>query len=271
MRRTAFLLAVLLAAAAVSRAQAVSVEQAYRQMYDLDFKGAHQTLAAWERTHPEDPMAPASDAAAWLYSEFDRLHILQSELFVDNDSFLHSQKVTGDPVIKQKFEADLARARELSERVLKRAPTDANAMLARMLCSGLHSDYLALIDKRYVAALSEMKLTRALAEKALAVHPDLYDAYIAIGEENYVLSQKAAPVRWILHLSGAQTDKDTGIEKLKLTAEKGRYFAPYAKLLLAVADLRDRNVAHARQKLAWLAAEFPHNRLYREELAKLRS
>jgi len=268
------LLAIVLAVplgAVWCRAATPSIEQAYRQMYDLDFNGAHRTLAAWEHLHPEDPMGPASDAAAWLYGEFDRMHILQSELFVNNNSFFHSRKVSPDPAVKQKFEADLAAGRQLAERVLARSPTDANALLARMLCTGLHSDYLALIEKRYVAALSEVKATRELAEKALAIHPDLYDAYIAIGEENYILSQKAAPVRWILHMSGSQTDKDTGIEKLRLTAEKGRYFGPYAKLLLAVADLRDKNVAHARQKLAWLAAEFPHNRLYREELAKLRS
>ncbi|HZU26298.1 MAG TPA: hypothetical protein VFA04_12300 [Bryobacteraceae bacterium] len=270
MMRTLLLIGAL-APAGIAAAEPVTVEQAYRQMYDLDFAGAHRTLAAWEASHPADPMGPASDAAAWLYGEFDRMHILQSELFVDDNSFFHSRKQSADPAVKQKFEDDLAKARQLADAALKNDPSDGNALLARMLCTGLHSDYLALIEKRYLAALSEVKITRAMAEKALAIHPDLYDAYIAIGEENYILSQKAAPVRWILHMSGSETDKQTGIEKLRLTAEKGRYFGPYARLLLAVADLRDKNKAHARQKLAWLAAQFPHNRLYRDELAKLRS
>jgi hypothetical protein len=39
---------------------------------------------------------------------------------------------------------------------------------------------------------------------------------------------------------------------------------------LAIADLRDNNQVDAKEKLAWLAAEYPGNHIFREELAKLR-
>ena len=97
-----------------------------------------------------------------------------------------------------------------------------------------------------------------------------YDAYLAVGIENYLLSLKPLPVRWLLQLGGAQTDKPTGMKLLRITAEKGLYLKPYARLLLAVAALRDRDIPQARQRLASLAAEFPNNPLYREELAKLK-
>ena len=83
------------------------------------------------------------------------------------------------------------------------------------------------------------------------------------------MSQKPALVRSLLRIAGAQTDKCVGLAKLRLTAEKGRYLMPYARLLLAVADLRDGQTASARRRLQWLATEFPENRLYREELSKL--
>ena len=70
-------------------------------------------------------------------------------------------------------------------------------------------------------------------------------------------------------MSGAETDKQNGLEKLRLTAEHGHYLMPYARLLLAVAALRDGDRHKARELLAWLATEYPHNRLYRDELAKL--
>ena len=54
-----------------------------------------------------------------------------------------------------------------------------------------------------------------------------------------------------------------------MTAEKGRYLNPYARLLLAVAALRDKNIPKARDLLGALAREFPHNRLYAQELAQL--
>ena len=75
---------------------------------------------------------------------------------------------------------------------------------------------------------------------------------------------------WVLRLGGAQTDKRIGIERLRITADKGRYLLPYARLLLAVAALRDKDTLTARRMLAWLASEFPNNKLYREELLKLK-
>lgn len=85
-----------------------------------------------------------------------------------------------------------------------------------------------------------------------------------------LLSLRLAPVRWVLQWSGAQTDKNTGLKNLRVTAERGHYLQPYARLLLAVAALRDQDRNGARSLLQDLAREFPHNRLYRAALAQLR-
>jgi len=76
-------------------------------------------------------------------------------------------------------------------------------------------------------------------------------------------------VRWVLRLTGSQTDKDEGVQRLRLTAERGYYLAPFARLLLAVAALRDKDKKTARLLLADLATEFPHNQLYSKELARI--
>lgn len=114
-----------------------------------------------------------------------------------------------------------------------------------------------------------MKAGRVMAEKLLTKDPNLCDAWIAIGVENYMLSIKPAPVRWVLRLTGAQTDRGVGIEKLKLAAEKGHYPAPFARLMLAVVALCDSDPNRARELLSGLAQEYPHNPLYRQELARL--
>jgi hypothetical protein len=246
-----------------------ALDEGYRQMYNLQFSDAHRTFAQYGHENPADPLGPVSDAAAYLFSEFDRLRILQSEFWTADSSFLDFHKPDADPKVRKQFEEDLDKTRQLTDAALRSAPGDANALFASTLRLGLHSDYLALIEKRNLAALSEVKQSRVLAEQLLSRHPEYYDAYIAVGVENYLLSLKPAPIRWILHASGAQTDKQTGIEKLRLTAEKGHYLLPYARLLLAVADMRDHAPQRAKEKLQWLAHEFPMNRLYREELAKI--
>jgi hypothetical protein len=117
--------------------------------------------------------------------------------------------------------------------------------------------------------LGFLKTSRSTAEKLISIDPTYHDAYLALGIENYVLGSRSAPTRWVLRLSGAQTSKDKGITNLRVTAEKGRYLAPYARVLLAIAALRDDDRSTARKLLSELAHDFPHNRLYYIELAKL--
>ncbi len=252
-------------------ANATPLEQAYRSMYNLDFATAHRILHQYEIEHSRDPMGPVSNAAAYLFGEFDRLRILQSEFFTDDDSFLRRQRsLTPDPAAKRDFEAALERTDRVASEALHLNPDDENASLATLLRIGLHADYLSFIEKRNMAALSEVKQSRALAESLIVKHPQCYDAYLAIGVENYMLSLKPLAVRWILRLGGAQTDRQAGIERLRITATKGHYLLPYARLLLSVAALRENDVSTARRTLASLASDFPGNRLYREELAKLK-
>ena len=142
-------------------------------------------------------------------------------------------------------------------------------MFASVLRMGLRSDYLSLIEERNFQALSEMKTSRIMAEKLLSLDSSYYDAYLAVGVENYMLSLKPLAARWLLRLSGAQTDHDRGVEKVRLVAQNGHYLQPFARLLLAVQNLRDKNRPVARDILAGLAREFPNNKLYALELAKL--
>ncbi len=238
-------------------------------MYDLNFDQAHKTFTEWERQHPADPLGPASNAAAYLFAEFDRLRILQSEFFVQDSIFRHRPKVTADPAVYREFDQELSKAEKLADNLLGQTPQQADAMFAKIMALGLRADYLSLIEQRNLDSLKIVKNGRAIAEKLLSIEPSYYDAYLAIGVENYLLSLKAAPLRWFLEMNGAQADKGRGIQDLRLTAEKGHYLRPYARLLLAVAALRDKDHSQAREILSDLTHEFPHNRLYVEELARL--
>jgi hypothetical protein len=246
------------------------LDKGYQEMYNLEFIAAHATFADYERAHPTSAMGPVSDAAAYLFTELDRLNILRSDYLTKDESFFTANKPPpGDPTIKKRFEDALGHGQRLADATLKQSPNDPDALLASTMGLGLHANYLAMIEKKNFAALSEVKESTALAQKLLAVHPDVYDAYIAQGIENYLLSQKNAAIRWFLRMGGAQTDKQVGIEKTSVTAEKGHYFMPYARLLLAIQELRDNNRVDAKQKLTWLATEYPGNHLYREELERL--
>ena len=241
----------------------------FRQMYNLEFSDAHNTFQTYAKAHPEDPFGPTADGAAYLFDEFNRLGVLQTELFVDEGKFEGREKPLPNPGVRENFNGAIAQSQRLADAILRRSPNDRNALFATVLNLGLESDYLALVEKRDLASLSYTKRGGLMAEKLLAVDPTCYDAYLAIGVENYILGLKPAPVRWLLRLYGAETDKEMGIQKLQLTATKGHYLLPFARLLLAVAALRDKNRTQAKELLQNLAQEFPNNQLYRRELSRL--
>ena len=245
------------------------LDNGYRQMYDLDFMSAHQTFHGYQLEHPEDPLGHVSNAAAYLFSEFDRLHVLEADLFTDDHQFDQRSKLTPDPKIKDEFEKELRLTDALAGPILEQHPNDENALFSEALANGLRGDYAALIEKRNVASLQYIKTARTLAEKLIAIDPAAYDAYLAIGIENYLLGSNPMPIRWMLRVAGAQTDKEEGLQRLRVTADKGHYLAPFARLLLAVAALRDKDRTTARMLLAGLAMQFPDNQLYVKELARL--
>jgi hypothetical protein len=275
MFRFVFVIASLLLAYQAADAAPLSEETAldvgFRHLYNLDFPAAHHTFENWQALHPEDPLGAAANGAAYLFAEFERLHILDLNRFLDNEGFEAKNPESGDPRIKAAFEAELTKSDEIAYKALAESPTDRNALFAKVLVEGLRGDYAVLIEKRTRAGLNSLQTSRTIAEKLISLDSTYYDAYLAVGIENYLLGLRSAPVRWMLRVTGSQTNKDKGIAALSLTAKNGRYLRPYACLLMAIAALRDHDKSTAKQLLGNLAKEFPHNRLYQLELARLRS
>jgi hypothetical protein len=246
------------------------IELGFQSMYNLEFDQAHQNFSTWERLHPDDPLGPVSQAAGYLFAEFARLDILESQLFTNDKAFESRTKLSPDPNVRAQFYAALDRGNQLADAALKQHPEDSNALFAKVLALGLRSDYVALIDKQDFAALRYMKQGRILAQQLLKQKPDDYDALLAVGVENYMTGIKPAPVRWMLSLGGIDPNKEQGIRELQQTAAHGNLLKPFAKLLLAVAALRDKNNAQGCGLLHELAVAYPRNPLYRNNVSECR-
>ncbi len=239
------------------------------KMYDLQFAQAHNVFAQWEQVHSADPLGPVSDAAAYLFSELARLGALESELFTTDAHYQNRSKLLPDPQVRANFDREISRADQLAEAKLRATPADTGALFAKALTFGLRADLAALIDKQDAAAVRYIKQGRPFADRLLAIDPKAYDAYLGLGIENYLLSLKSAPLRAFLWLTGSQVDREKGLQELRLTAQYGHYLEPFAKLLLAVAALRDQNRNAARSILSELHNRFPDNSLYVREIDRL--
>jgi hypothetical protein len=247
----------------------ITLDQGFRLLYNLDFDQAHQLFLAWQRENPQDPVGPTAEAAGILFSEFHRLGVLESQFYADDKSFQDREKVTADPRVRDNFNAALARAQTAANARLAKSPQDRDGLFAMTLTSGLQADYAAMIEKRNLASLRYTREANDWAAKLLAVDPNRYDAYLATGFSKYIIGSMAAPVRWIMRVGGVSGDKKQGLAELQMTADHGQYLGPFARILLAIAYVRDKDTARARGVLATLRDEFPKNPLFAREIARL--
>jgi hypothetical protein len=269
-----FVSAVLVPAAAgqaVVRAPTsdVFLDHAYRAMYNLNFDDAFRDAEQAKTAAKDDPLPWVAEACAALFREFDRYHILRSELFASDNAFDARKPHTWDPAHRRQFEEALTGAQGIAKRRLAGDKNDAKALFALALVNGLQADDAALLAKKNMAALSFTRTANEYADRLLAHHPDYYDAYVATGMGKYIIGGKAAPIRWILRLGGLKGDQEEGVRELKIAATRGHYLAPFAKILLAFDDLRHKQKAAAQEKLSELHTQFPGNPLFTQELAKL--
>ncbi len=274
--RLLLLIVLLLASGSTyARAQTTSISsspglyQGFELLYNLEFERAHQVFLGWEHAHPEDPLGSASDAAGFLFSEFNRLGILESQFLESDKAFDARKKVNANPAVRDQFNSALDKAESEAHARLAKDAKDRDALFALTLASGLRADYAALIEKRNIASLHYTKEADGWAQQLLAVDPQCYDAHVATGFSKYIIGSMAAPVRWLVRLGGISGDKEAGMAELKLTADHGQYLAPFARILLSIAYVRERDKAKAREILAGLRDQFPGNPLFPMEIARL--
>jgi hypothetical protein len=247
-----------------------ALDRGFLGLYNLDFTGAQKDFSAWEAEHPDDPVGPVSEAAGCLFSEFNRLGVLETQFFENDESFSARAKLSPDPAVHDHFQEALDRAQRLARARLSKDAKDRDGLFAMTLASGLQADYAALIEKKNLSSLHYTKEASAWAQQLLAVcNNDCSDVLVATGFSKYIIGSMTAPVRWLLRMGGLPGDKQAGIADLQKTAEHGRYLKPFARILLAIAYVRDKDKTRALELLTALRIQFPGNTLFPREIARL--
>jgi hypothetical protein len=253
-------------------AEALHVPQldaGFHFLYQLKPAEAHTQFKAWQNSHPEDPLGSASEAAAYLFEECYRQGVLTSEFFLDDGRFLGKIPLKPDPQLRAEFFAADKQAQDLAQRRLKSNPDDPIALFAMVLSLGMQANYASLIDKHQLDSLKKIREADVYAKKLLVVAPDAADAYLGLGMANYFIGSLPGPKKFFLSFAGIHGDKKAGLQQIEITADHGDYLRPFAKILLALAALREKKTEVARTQLKELVAEFPENPLFVSELAKL--
>ncbi len=246
------------------------IDQAFSRLYNFDFQGAHAALNRRIAAQPDDPLPYAVRGSADLFFELDRLSILEGEFFSD-DKRIADKKKSGkpDPANRVQLFKALDDAQSRAQAHLNANPNDQNALFAACIAVGVLGDYTALVEKKQLSSLSLVKRSTAYAQRLLKLNPQFYDAYLTTGSTEYLIGSLPFFVRWFVKVDNISGDKDTGIKTVQLVAAKGHYLRPFAKILLAIANLREKRPRESEKLLMELSREFPENPLFKKELAQL--
>jgi hypothetical protein len=245
------------------------IETAFNRIYNFDFRGSQEALTQYTASRPEDPLGHAVRASAYLFSELSRMRVLDKEFLTNDKRIADEARKQPDPAVKAAFFQAAEQANQRAQEALSKDPNDRNALLALCITKGAERDYAALIDKRLRDSLTYAKESQTYAVRLLKIDPQAYDAYLTTGFSEYLVGNLPFFVRWFVRFEDTDGSKESGMRKLKVVAERGRYLKPFAQLLLAMFYLREKKPQESRALLADLAQAYPENSMIRRELARL--
>ena len=262
----------LLVAGTGARAQTLRDQDllsGFRSLYELKFAKARSTFRAWEVNHSDDPKGPAAEAASYLFEEFYRQGVLTSQFFLDDKRLLNGIGGKPDPELGTAFQRSITHAQNLAMRRLEINPEDADALFALTITRGMQANYAGVIEKHQLQSIKYIQRAESYANKLLSFEPDAQDVLVALGASNYIIGCLPGYKKFFLFFGGIHGDKQEGMRQLAMAGAHGYYLRPYAKILLALAALREKQQSLARTQLEELVAEFPSNPLFARELSSL--
>ena len=251
---------------------APEIDAGFRELYELRFSQAREQFAMWQEKYPEDPLGHVSMAASYLFEEFYRQGVLSSAFFLNDKRLLGGIEGKPDEDRAASFKSANRRAREIALQRLKLDSHDTGALYALTLATGMEADYSGILEKHHLESLRLIKQAEGYARELLMIEPDAQDAqdaWLALGAADYIIGSLPAHKRFLLRFGGIHGNKKLGLEELRRTAEKGLYLRPYAKMLLALASLREKQDDTARALFCDLSINFPDNPVIAMELARL--
>ena len=242
-----------------------AIAEALDRLYNFAFDDAQAILDDHIERRPDDPLGHLFRAAGLLFYELDRLKILESEFFEDDARIASRTRLAADPAIKRRLMAALDRTEALARDRLEADPDDADALFALCLRQGLLTDYVGLVERRRLKSFAYAREAQSWARRLLEIDPTFYDAHLSSGVNEYLLGSVPFFVRWFVRIEGVEGSKSRAVRQLELVAERGSYLGPFARILLSIIALRERQPERALALLSGLRAAYPENPLFRKE------
>lgn len=246
-----------------------AVRDAYEHIYNLDYDGAIRRFDAILKEHPDNPMAYGYDQMATVFRELYHQDLLDTTYYA-HDNFLTSKRNVPVPdATRQRIEWLTNTGIQVADDRIKADPNDKDAYFARGYMHGIHAVFITLVDHSYVAAAHQGYDARNDSEQVLKLDPQYADAKMAIGIQQFAVASLPRLLRIMVGIVGVGGSKERGLALLRDSAEHGVITAVESRTVLSLFLRHDGRYSEALAVQHGLAAEFPHDYLFRLEEANL--
>jgi tetratricopeptide (TPR) repeat protein len=245
------------------------VRQGYSRFYILDYDGAIEHFEQVLKAHPQDPMAYGYVQMATVFRELYHQDLLDTTYYA-HDSFLTSKRdVRVAAATRQRIESLTDTGIKLADDRIKADPNDKDAYFARGYLRGIHAAFITLVDHSFVSAARQGYASRGDSEQVLKIDPDYVDAKMAIGIQQFAVASLPRFVRIMVGIVGVGGNKEKGLQLLREAAAHGTITSVESRTVESLFLRHDGGYPEALTVQHGLAAEYPHNYLFRLEEANL--
>ena len=245
------------------------VREAHEHFYNLDYAGALARFEAIQKANPQSAIAGGYILMTLVFRELYHQDLLDTTYYA-HDSFLTSKRNVPVPqATRDRIESLTNSIIALADQQIKANPNNANAFFARGYARGMHAAFITLADHSYVAAARQGLSSRNDSESALRIDPNYADAKMAIGIQQFAVASLPRFVRILVGIAGVGGNKEKGLELLRQSAAQGIVTPIESRTALSLFLRHDARYPEAIVVQKGLAEQFPHDYLFRLEVANL--
>ena len=246
-----------------------AVREAYQHFYNLDYDGAMTRFQKVLDAHPQDAMAVDYVLLCLAFRELYHQDLLDTTLYA-HEGFLTSKRVAvEDPAVRAQIENLVNQAVSLSEQRLRTNSKDKDAYFTRGYARAIHAAYIGMADHSFVSGLHQALQAKSDHQKVLQLDPQYADAKMVIGIQEFSVASLPTFLRLAAGMFGQSGSKADGLRLLKECADQGTVTAVESRTAMTIFLRHDARYPEALAVQHGLAAEFPHDYLFRLEEANL--
>jgi tetratricopeptide (TPR) repeat protein len=237
--------------------------------YNLNYDGALAKFEAVMKANPQNPMAVDYVLTTVIFRELYHQDLLDTTYYA-HDSFLSSKRDVPVPeATRQRIEDLTDRAVDLCDKQIDANPNDKNAYFARGYAHGMHAAFITLVDHSFISAAHQGLDARKDSEEALKIDPGYADAKMAIGIQQFAVASLPRFLRFMIGIAGVTGNKEKGLQLLRESAAHGIVTPVESRTALSLFLRHDGRYPEALAVQRGLAEEYPHDYLFRLEVANL--